>query len=150
MNILIIYGSTLGKTARIAGLIASELRNLNHDVTLRNVTKASTADFNEYDLIILGSSTWDDGMLQFDFRPFAETLKDTDLSKYKFAIFCLGSEKYPHPFYAGKILEEIVLRSGGKLISEVFNIDLDHDDEETLRDNEIIEWVRTLNTKLQD
>ncbi len=150
MNILIIYGSTLGKTARIAGLIGAELRNLGDDVTLRNVTKTNVEDFNEYDLIILGSSTWDDGMLQFDFRPFAETLKNTDLSKYKFAIFCLGSEKYPHPFYAGKTLEEIILRSGGKLITDIFNIDLDHDDEETLRDHEVVEWVKNLDSTLKN
>jgi len=42
-------------------------------------------------VLVLGASTWDDGLLQQDFRDFVENL-DADLSGKKLAIFGLGDK----------------------------------------------------------
>lgn len=55
MNILLVYASLEGQTAKIAGRIAEQLRNENHRVTTKKADQL-TADFtlNRYDAAIIG------------------------------------------------------------------------------------------------
>ena len=83
-KLLIIYGSTTGNTEMVAEQVADQLDA--HNPVLQDIADTQPKDLSNYDAIIMGSSTWDDGLLQTDFRDFAENL-NVDLSGKKIAGF---------------------------------------------------------------
>lgn len=144
MKAVIIYGSLLGKTARIAELVGEALNSNGILTTVKDVQNTNVFEINGYDLVILASSTWDDGQLQYDFREFNKALRKTNFSGKKFAVFCLGSHRYPHPFYAGDILAETVQLVQGTHLPPVLKLDIDHDEPENKRDSEALDWTAKL------
>jgi flavodoxin I len=145
MKILVVFGSLLGKTKRKAVLIGHYLQKQGHEVVVKDARTSKAAEVEFFDLVILGSSTWDDGMLQFDFRPFNAELAASKYIGKNFAIFVLGSNNYPHPFAAAGILEKTVQTIGGKLIVETLKLEIDHDEAETKMDKEGLEWAEKIN-----
>ncbi|MCB2195322.1 MAG: flavodoxin [Bacteroidetes bacterium] len=98
MPIGIFYGSSTGNTKKIAEKIKS---NLDPGlVDIYNVKDAKISDIEKYENIILGSSTWGEGVLQPDFEEFLyNTLQKANLKEKKIAIFGTGdSAIYPESF----------------------------------------------------
>ncbi len=98
MPIGIFYGSSTGNTKLIAKKIKD---NLDPGlVDIYNVKDAKIEDVEKYQNIILGSSTWGEGMLQSDFEDFLySTLQKSNLKGKKIAIFGTGdSAIYPNSF----------------------------------------------------
>lgn len=149
MKILIVFGSLLGKTKRIAILIGHLLKESGFNVKVKDVKDTNVAELNDYDVIILGSSTWDDGMLQFDFRSFNNELNENQLNGKNFAIFALGGKRYIHFCTAANILEGTVKRVKGDLLLQSLRLDLDHDEPSDKRDNDVITWVKNLTQILE-
>jgi flavodoxin I len=90
MKIGIFYGSTTGNTADAAKAVKTELDTLG-DVVLESVSNISVSAMAEYDLLILGSSTWGLGEIQDDWYG-KETLAGVDLSGKKVAVFGTGDQ----------------------------------------------------------
>ena len=149
MKILVVFGSLLGKTKRKAVLIGHYLQKQGHQVVVKDARSSNPKEVELFDLVILGSSTWDDGMLQFDFRPFNAELLNSKFPNKSFAVFVLGSDNYPHPFASAGILEKTVQAVGGKLFIETLKLEIDHDEPETKMDKEALEWAELINTKLK-
>ena len=128
-NVVVIYGSTTGNTEELAGRVAAGLKNGGVDVTVKNVTDASTDDLAGYDAIVFGCSTWGAGELQDDFIDFHEEMGDVSLQGKKAAIFGPGdSEDYPDTFCeAVNTLEDTVTKCGAEIIAESFKVDGDID-----------------------
>ena len=74
----IFYGSTTGTTEAVAEQIASHLGVGSSEVYNVGNTDAKVAE--EYELLILGSSTWGSGELQDDWYDFLEQLAGKNLS----------------------------------------------------------------------
>lgn len=94
----IFYGSTLGDTEKVAGLIQQQFGD---SASLFNVSSASVDDIAAFDLVLFGSSTWGAGDLQDDWVGFVEELAKTDLTGKKAAIFGLGDQMV----YAGTFVD---------------------------------------------
>jgi flavodoxin I len=93
----IIFGSTTGTCEDLAGKIAAEFGVDSADV--HNVTDLNADLVAQYDLLILGSSTWGCGDLQDDWFDGLDTLKGMDLSGKKVALFSCGdSASYSDTF----------------------------------------------------
>ena len=144
MKVLIIYGSLLGKTERIAKLIEEQLSSKNITTTVKSVINTEIQDLADHDIVILGCSTWDDGMLQYDFRKFNKDLQNMDFTNHKFSIFALGGHKYVHFCAAADILEETVKNVNGILIMNTLKLDIDHDESPDKKDKEVINWANEL------
>lgn len=140
---LIVYGSTTGNTEMVAETILEHLED--HDVTLQDVADTNPEELNDYENLVLGSSTWDDGLLQQDFRDFVEGL-DLDLSGKKLAIFGLGDSNYPEFCTAPEILEETFTNLGGETIVPHLRIDGFPDEEEN--EQKIEAWAEKLAKQL--
>ncbi|MBD3250309.1 MAG: flavodoxin [Candidatus Pacebacteria bacterium] len=123
MKVLILYGSTTGNTEMVAEQIQDNLADLNPD--LMDAAEASIEDLDGYDVILAGASTWDDGLLQQDFRDFAQTLQqaDPDLSQKKVAIFSLGDTNYPDFCESANILEALFNKLGAQKVGSTLRID---------------------------
>lgn len=101
----IFFGTDTGNTRRIAKDIASALGSIAAKPV--NVRNASVADMQGYDILILGTPTYGEGVLPGlstgnateSWEEFLPTLAGQDFSGKKVAIYGLGNQKsYPNEF----------------------------------------------------
>ena len=107
----------------MANQIAEKLGVSSTDV--HSVDKMTADKIKEYEVLVLGTSTWGDGELQDDWNDAVETLKKMDLSGKTVALFgCGDSESYSDTFCDGMgILYEDLKDSQCKFIGFVPDTD---------------------------
>nr|WP_320132232.1 flavodoxin [uncultured Holophaga sp.] len=84
---LILFGSTLGDTERIAARLAELLPGTTRVAPIRGFPLATLPD---YDLLLLGTSTWGAGDIQDDWEGALAGLRKLDLDGRSVALFGLG------------------------------------------------------------
>lgn len=84
------YGSDTGCTEEIVNDIQSAFTK---KITLHNIAQASKEDLEQYDKLILASSTWGDGDLQADWEDFEANLQEIDFSNKTIALVGLGDQE---------------------------------------------------------
>lgn len=127
---LIIYGSTTGLTEICSEEVENGLKEAGVEVERKNVIDANIGDLDNYEYIILGSSTWDYGCLQYDFEDFHSVMSEVDLSGKKFTIFGTGDKSYGETYcLALKTLSDTVEKQGGNLFYKNLDIESDLTDE---------------------
>ncbi len=157
----IFYGSSMGNTEEAANLIKSKL---NKESKIINVTEMTKESLNDFDTILLGSSTWGLGDLQDDWDRKLSVLKEADLSNKKIGFFgCGDQESYSDTFAdALGIIYEVVKDSGAEFIGSwstegysfsasaaVYNdsfigLVLDEDNQADMTEDRIEAWVASL------
>lgn len=95
----IFYGSTTGTTQQVANQIANLLDMNSADV--HDVAKVAPTDVADYEVLILGTSTWRSGDLQDDWEDFVNGLKVLDLTGKQIALFGCGDETMSDTFCDG-------------------------------------------------
>lgn len=126
MKAIVIFGSTTGNTEEIANYVSAGLREAGHEVTQKNVVEATPQELTEYDIVVLGSSTWNEGQLQDDFIPFHEQMTDIDLSDKKAAAFGCGETIYGEYYcLAVDMLEKKLKELGAEIKVQSFKVDGD-------------------------
>lgn len=103
-------------TANIVAKIADALMDVK--IELIAVENAHKDDFETYDNIIFGASTWFDGELPTCWDEFIPELKTVDMQNKRVAIFGLGDQKnYPDNFVDSiGILARLIESNGATLI----------------------------------
>jgi flavodoxin I len=126
-SILVAYATMTGNTSTVAEAMLEHLGAVlpNVQVKLADLSDLNPVDLLEYDMIILGSSTWDDGDVNQVAREFLDKLESSkqDLSKQKFAIFSLGDSFYPDFCKAGDIIKESITKLEAKVVGDLHKID---------------------------
>lgn len=92
----IFYGSATGTTARVAQQIARLLDVDDKDV--HNVASSAPSAVGAYDVLVLGTSTWNSGALEKDWYDFLAGLEALDLRDKKVALFGCGDETMSDSF----------------------------------------------------
>lgn len=95
----IFYGSATGTTAKIAERIASMLGVEQKDVF--DVADTAPSSVGNYELLVLGTSTWGDGEMEDDWFDFIAALEEMDLRGKKIALFGCGDETMDDSFCSG-------------------------------------------------
>lgn len=96
----VFYGSTTGTTEDIARRIAEKLNVPQGDI--HDVSALTDALLKEYDVLVLGTSTWGAGELQDDWYDGVKVLKKADLAHKFVALFgCGDSDSYSDTFCDG-------------------------------------------------
>lgn len=115
----IIYGSSTGTCESIAETIAEKLGIASAD--LMDASKITANKVGEYDVLLLGTSTWGDGELQDDWYDALRVVKAVDLTGKTVALFgCGDSESYCDTFCDGMgIIYDQLKDSGCTLIGKV-------------------------------
>ncbi len=111
----LIYGSETGVTEEITGSI---IENWNFcDIKVIEVCEVKKKDFEKFDVLILGLSTWYDGDLQSDWEDFFDEFKKIDFTEKTVALYGLGDQYgYGEYFIDGVgMLAEVVLKNNGKI-----------------------------------
>ncbi len=113
----IFYGSTTGDTEKIAKRIGEALGVPPENVF--NVKETSPSKVGDFDVLILGSSTWGSGELQEDWYDFLDGLQALSLKDKEIAIFGCGDENMSDSFCnAVGIIYRRLLQSGAKFIGD--------------------------------
>jgi len=131
----IIFGSSTGTCEAIANKIGEKL---GADVI--NVSDIDADKVNEYDNLLLGTSTWGAGELQDDWYDGLNTLKSADLSGKTIALFgCGDCESYGDTFCGGMAeLYAGIKDSGANFVGKVSTDGYTFDDSEAVEDGEFI------------
>ncbi|MET3355792.1 MULTISPECIES: flavodoxin FldA [Xanthobacter] len=94
MIVTVIFGSDGGATKGVASKISKKCQGRSVDIKT-----ATKADFENSDLLILGSPTYGDGTLQTDWEENIDKLRSANLKGRKVALFGTGDqESYPTSF----------------------------------------------------
>ena len=165
------YGTRTGETMEVAELIKEAFHEHTDDlsVNLHDVADACLEDLRQYDMLILGTSTYKSGDLDPDWEYFYNEFKHLDLTGKRVALFGLGNSlEYADTFASGMgILARSVLRNNGRLSgfwsTEGYDYDysyseydddhfyglvLDQDYEAEMTEERIEQWVQKLITEL--
>ncbi|QSH41285.1 flavodoxin [Lentisphaerota bacterium ZTH] len=159
-NVAIIYGSTTGNTQSAAEKIQAQF---GADAVLLEAATVSAADLKDYDVLILGSSTWGIGELQDDWVS-VDWLDGADLNGKKVAFFGCGDQAgFGDSFVdALGILKDKLASSGASFIGawpvdgydfsgstavegdHFVGLPLDEENQSDLTDERIAQWVEQL------
>ena len=135
----VFYGSTTGTTEDLARRIAEKLDVPSADVF--DVSKLTEALVNEYDVLVLGSSTWGAGELQDDWYSdtfcdaigiLYEDLKDTHCK------FCGATDT------AGYTFDSSIAVVDGKFVG----LPLDEVNEDSKTDERISAWAEQVKQEI--
>jgi len=160
-------GTNAIKTVTVAKKILETFNST--DIDLISIEEAWQKDFEAYDCIIAGTSTWFDGELPSYWDEFMPKLRTMDLKDKKVAIFGLGDQvNYPDNFVDGiGFLAEAFKSAGAKIVgftsmegyqfnqSQALNADrfsglaLDLENEPDKTDKRISDWVNELKKEFQ-
>lgn len=92
MKIGIYYGSSSGNTENCAKTLKTILDNKNIENDIYNIDSEKEIRSQDYDCLIFGIPTWGLGEMDDNWIDFYPTLKKTDLTDKKVAIFGLGDQ----------------------------------------------------------
>ncbi|MBP1969906.1 flavodoxin I [Virgibacillus natechei] len=128
-KLLMLYASGTGNTELMAEAMVAYLEDKNHEV----VTK--TFDFDpidveellEYDAILIGTHTWDDGDLPYEVEDFYEEIDDVNITGKLFGVF--GSADSFYDTYGGAVnlMADRLSKAGAVLVPEQLKVDLEPD-----------------------
>ncbi len=124
-KILVAYGSLTGNTQMVAERIADHCKSQSHTVVLQNIGELAPADLQTYDVLVLGSSTWDDGQLQVDAQGLVDQLNRSpvDLSSTHCAVFGCGDSSYETYCLAVDTLSDLLKQLGSTQLTTGLKID---------------------------
>jgi flavodoxin I len=170
MKIGIFYGSSTGNTEFAANKIKEKLaQKVSVDVEIADIAQVEVGSLVQYDFLILGSSTWSDGMLQDDWDAAYEDLDGLDFSGKKVAVFGLGDQFGFGDNYCNAIgiLAKKFVELGAELVGRTENNDsydfeysqgiedggwmglaLDEDNQSEMSEERISVWVDQLTTQI--
>lgn len=95
----IFYGSSTGTTKDVARRIGKILGIADADI--HNVADSAPDSVADYDVLIMGTSTWGSGDLQSDWYDFLAGIQSLDLRGKKIALFGCGDETMSNTFCDG-------------------------------------------------
>ena len=117
----VFYGSATGTTESVALKIAEKLGVAKEDV--HDVHDSAPDMFGEYEVLVLGTSTWGDGEVEEDWYNVLNGLAAVSLRNQKIALFGCGDQTMSESFCngVGELYERLKL-TGATFIG-AFNTD---------------------------
>lgn len=133
----IFYSFSSGKTQRVGERIVKEFGD---NIEVNDIEEIDGSKFLEYDLIIIGVSTWFDGGLPDYWEDFLPEFEKADFSNKKVAIFGLGNQQgYPENFGdAIAVLAEVLEPHGSKLLGFTSTEGYEFDASKSIRDGKFM------------
>src|SRR5690625_6674875 len=88
-NILLVYASTTGNTEVMAEAIADYLIVHGQEVVIKSFDfdRIDVEMIADYDAVLVGTHTWDDGDLPYEVEDFYEDLGDVVINGYPLGVF---------------------------------------------------------------
>jgi flavodoxin I len=123
MRAIVVYGSFVGNTETMAGYIARGLKQAGVTALAKDVINTTLDELQQYDLLILGSPTYEPKMIQDDMLPFYDRLQTLDLTGKLAAAFGPGDSAWPDFCTAAEMLEARLAARGAVIVAPLYMID---------------------------
>ncbi|WP_165310310.1 flavodoxin FldB [Vibrio ziniensis] len=170
MKIGLFYGSTTCYTE----MAAEKMRAIIGDdlLDIHNVKETPLSSMSDYDLLILGISTWDFGEIQEDWNELWDQIDGVPLNGKSVALFGLGDQEGYGEWYldAMGLLHDEIKKTGANIIgywpnegytfeaskaltedgSHFVGLALDEDSQYELSDERIATWVEQVLIEFQE
>lgn len=144
MKVLLIYATYSGSTYVAAEEVGNAITAAGNELALKNANEVNPDEVGQYDLVIMGSPSWDvqgqEGMPHDDVIKLMDTLKGRTYDNKKFAVFGLGNQTYDHFCGAVDHIEQFIKDAHGILAAESLRVDNYYTDQE-MKNNQIKEWT---------
>ncbi len=112
----IFFGSDTGSTKKVAYLIYEKI-NKYMDVSILNIIDSCLNDFKNFDVLIIGTSTWYSGELQYDWDNFLNKFKKINFIDKIVCFFGCGNQKdYSNHFCNGVYKLYKIVKKNNSLI----------------------------------
>jgi len=120
VSVGLVFGTDTGNTEEVGDKIAAALANYGCPVEMLNVTEASSAAIEAFDVIIMGIPTWDFGGIQEDWEDFESEILATNLNGKTVALYGLGDQRGYGDYFVDAMgwLNERVLKAGATVIGQ--------------------------------
>lgn len=133
------YATNTIKTATIAKKI-KEAFGTGVQIDILPIQEVSKKDFESYDNLIIGASTWFDGELPTYWDELIPEISDLKIKDKKVAIFGLGDQvNYAENFVDGiGILAEIFTTAGAQVVGHTSTDGYDFQKSKAVKDNKFV------------
>nr|SFZ88548.1 Flavodoxin [Loigolactobacillus rennini] len=128
----IVYATMTGNTEGISEILEKAFEDQGLEVDREEADDVDSDFFEDADICVVATYTYDDGELPFDFEDFHDDLEDEDLSGKVFGVAGTGdSELYPDYFcFAADKFEAAFKETGAKKGSDTVKIENEADDDD--------------------
>lgn len=128
----IVYASMTGNTEGISEILENQFSNLDIEVERVEADDADEDFFDDADICVIATYTYDEGELPFDLEDFYDELPEQDLSGKVYGVVGSGdSELYPDFFCDAAVdFDKAFAETGATKGHEVVKIENDADDED--------------------
>ena len=126
----IVYASMTGNTEEIADIVAEALENLGIEVEMEECTQFDASDFEDADICIVATYTYDDGELPDEIVDFYEDLKEVDLTGKIFGVCGSGDTFYDYFCKSIDDFEAVFLTTGATQGATKVRVDLAAEEED--------------------
>lgn len=129
----IVYASMTGNTEGISEILEDAFEAKDIDVERVEADDADDDFFDDADICVVATYTYNDGEIPFDFEDFHDSLSDQDLNGKTFGVVGSGdSELYPDFFCkAAELFEEAFNETGAKEGAKLVKVENAADDADT-------------------
>lgn len=140
-RILLLYASMTGNTEEVANILSGILEEKAFDVTRKSFDAGDvdSEELMEYDGILFGTYTYDDGDLPWEIEDFHENLLDVDLAGKKVALFGSGDSFYPDFCGAIDTMAARFREVGAEVVGEPVRVDLDPEEQDAENCRELVD-----------
>lgn len=134
-KILLVYASITGNTEFLAEVIGNELLHQEHDVVVKtfDFDPIYVDEIDDYDAIVVGTHTWDDGDLPYEVEDFYDDLEEVDITNKYFAVFGSADSFYETFGGAVDLIGDRAKSLGANVLPERLKIDLEPNQEDIER-----------------
>jgi len=126
-KIFMVYASQTGNTEMVTDILEEQLIRQGHEVVVKSfdfddIPMEALAD---YDAVLVGTYTWDDGELPYEVEDFYIEMEDIDITNHIFGVY--GSADSFYDTYGGAIelVWDHAKHLGATLVDEPLKIDLE-------------------------
>ncbi|MFB5661139.1 flavodoxin [Alteribacillus sp. HJP-4] len=134
-KIIILFASMSGNTEEMAEIIEENVTSCGHSVTKYHIDmdEVQPKELLSYDGILLGTYTWGDGDIPYEFEEFYDDLEEIDLTGKTAGVF--GSCDSMYPIYGGAIdtFGERFQSCGARLVLENLKVELTPEEQDVKR-----------------
>ena len=123
MKVIIVYASFVGNTETMSNYIVRGLESNGHEITAKDVIYSKASELMDYEMILIGSPTYEPKMIHDDMYGFFEELGTLDLKGKKAAAFGPGDSAWPDFCTAVEMIEERLTECGAELVSKSLMVD---------------------------
>ncbi len=126
----IIYASMTGNTEEIADIVAETMEDMGIEVEIDECTQVDASDFEDADICVVATYTYDDGHLPDEIMDFYDDLLELDLSGKIFGVCGSGDTFYDFFCKAVDDFEEAFIKTGAVKGAENVKVDLAAEEED--------------------